>query len=84
MASIGFVVFDTDNTLLYSRGSRCNAKTNNQAEVFALMTGLEYVYHNFYHNSKANYIQVFGDSQLIINFCIGINMPKNMYLYTTI
>ena len=70
-AGVGIVLTSpTENTA--SRAMRCNFKvTNNESEYEALIAGLTLA-----HQMEAENIQVFGDSQLIINQVQGEYQAK--------
>lgn len=68
----GFVVLDTDDQLLASEGVYLGLATNNQAEYTALKLGLEKVI-----NMGVKNLQVFMDSQLIINQMNGLYKVKH-------
>lgn len=64
LCSSAGVILDNDNNILFSKTSRHDYNTNNYAEYYGLINGLELAIEN---NLIENEITVFGDSLLIIN-----------------
>ncbi len=59
---IGVVVYNEDNDIIIELSEKCGEGTNNQAEYYALIRGLEEL-----SKMYLGHVIVQGDSQLIIN-----------------
>lgn len=71
-SSIGYVAKNTENKLLFKKGWGIGIKTNNQAEFCALAWGLfDCVVKGIPE------VNVFGDSQLVINIMTGMFKTQN-------
>ena len=66
-AATGYVIYDADNNIIHTGGAYLGETlyTNNEAEYYALIDGLEYIY--LHHASHCNTLVIQGDSKLVIN-----------------
>ena len=65
-ASYGFVVFSDNDDIVYKGKKYIGNTTNNVAEYAGLFCGLQYCVEN-----SINKLEVFGDSNLILNQVMG-------------
>jgi ribonuclease HI len=72
ISGIGMVIYKNGNELWCESVLLQDCFTNNQAEYYALIYGLDKAIH-----LKINEIQVYGDSKLVINQMNGIYKVKN-------
>jgi ribonuclease HI len=84
MGTGGFVVFGHEEHCLVAKASYYGElwNTNNRAELHALLQLMEWLEHNQSRLSNAPAIVIYGDSQLIINFCNRRARPSVSDLYT--
>lgn len=72
----GFVLYDSDDKILYTGGEYIGVTTNNQAEYRAVLLGLEQA-----KTIGARTIHVYMDSLLVVNQMTGIFKIKNRDLW---
>lgn len=60
-AGIGFLIFDENNCLIFSRGKYVGVRTNNEAEYLAAITALKEVL-----ALGASEVELFSDSELLV------------------
>ena len=74
---LGFVVLQKNTEILHEFKKRVNIEsgTNNIAEYMALIEGLKYIV-----NEKIDYVDIYGDSDLIIKQIHGIYKVKALHL----
>jgi ribonuclease HI/pterin-4a-carbinolamine dehydratase len=68
----GFVILDTDDSIIFKKGIYLGTMTNNQAEYLALKYGVEELLRR-----KSKRVDIYMDSLLIINQMKGIFKIKN-------
>jgi len=78
--AIGFVLFDCDERELYRYGRKIGYHTNNVAEYTALIDALHYLIANVSSVRNGEYIQVYSDSQLLVNQLNGSYKVKSSNL----
>lgn len=71
-AGIGFIVYDSDNSVLLKVSENIGKKTNNEAEYMAVIEGLYKCV-----ELKIKNLRVFSDSELVIKQLNGLYKVKN-------
>lgn len=74
-SAIGYVIYNSDNTVVKKYGNYIGESTNNKAEYRALLAGMQDCV-----ETGVKELQVFMDSELIINQMIGKYKVKNQDL----
>ena len=74
---LGFVIFQKNTTVLHEFKSAVDIEsgTNNIAEYMALIEGLKYIV-----DEKIDYVDIYGDSDLIIKQVLGVYKVKALHL----
>lgn len=74
---LGFVIFQKNTTVLheFKKAVDIESGTNNIAEYMALIEGLKYIV-----DEKIDYVDIYGDSDLIIKQVLGVYKVKALHL----
>ena len=71
-SSFGGLIYDSYGDVLETYKARCGIGTNNRAEYLGLLMGIKKA-----HELGITRLEVFGDSQLVINQLVGLYKVRN-------